>query len=184
MKINIYNAKLRNIETLKSYSLNSKYNVSIVFTKQVNTPTLGNNLQATHYQNGDPIPLAVSDKQWAEFGSNKIGAYSITEDGDYLYNWYAVDDNKGLAPKGWHIPTDKEWNNLENQLKENPTYAGYRNSGGNSDYIEFGYYGFFWSSSEYCSSNAWRRLLSCNHAVVGRYDFDKRRGYSVRCVRD
>jgi len=30
-----------------------------------------------------------------------------------LYNWYAVNDPHGLAPKGWHIPSDKEWKELE-----------------------------------------------------------------------
>lgn len=26
-----------------------------------------------------------------------------------LYNWYAVDDSRGLCPSGWHVPTDGEW---------------------------------------------------------------------------
>jgi len=50
------------------------------------TLLLGHHLKETHYQNGDPIPKAVSNEQWLEFGKAEIGAYSVNENGDYLYN--------------------------------------------------------------------------------------------------
>jgi uncharacterized protein (TIGR02145 family) len=34
-----------------------------------------------------------------------------------LYNWYAVNDSRGLTQPGWHIPSDAEWNSLQ-------TYSG------------------------------------------------------------
>ena len=45
-----------------------------------------------------------------------------------LYNWYAVDDARGLCPSGWHVPTDGEWTDLEDfitpkasaELRERP----------------------------------------------------------------
>lgn len=43
-----------------------------------------------------------------------------------LYNWYAVDDSRGLAPAGWHVPTDEEWKQLE-------MYLGMSQSDANDD---------------------------------------------------
>jgi len=33
---------------------------------------------------------------------------------NHLYNWYAVSDTRGIAPAGWHLPSDDEWKTLEN----------------------------------------------------------------------
>ena len=143
---------------------------------------LGDNLKVSEYRNGDPISLYKSNKQWIEFEKDKIGAYSINNNGDYLYNWYAVNDERELAPEGWHIPTDEEWNNLENQLKENPSYAGYRCDNGNY-YGNMGFSGYFWSSSESSSSNGWNRFLNYGNSGVYRYNYDKQNGFSVRCLK-
>ena len=75
------------------------------------------NLKVTHYRNGDAIPNVTSDTTWTVLST---GAYCIYDNnptnGDTygaLYNWYAVDDPRGLAPEGWHIPTDEEIMELE-----------------------------------------------------------------------
>ena len=144
---------------------------------------LGDDLKVTHYRNGDPIPLAISNEQWKEFGRKEIGAYSITEEGNYLYNWYAVGDSRNIAPKGWRVPTNEEWNELEEELKENQSYTGYRNFL-DGNYFSIGYFGYFWSSSEYSSNLAWYRILGYNSTNVRRsYDY-KHVGFSVRCVKD
>tara|TARA_Y100000034_G_scaffold132889_1_gene196956 strand:+ start:1142 stop:1663 length:522 start_codon:yes stop_codon:yes gene_type:complete len=143
---------------------------------------LGNDLKVTRYQNDDPIPLAGSNEQWKEFGEKEIGAYCVTKNGDFLYNWYAVNDSRGLAPEGWHILTDKEWDELKEQLLSNSSYAGYRYT--NGKYCAMGVYGYFWSSSEYDESDAWRRGLSyCGSDVTCSYN-GKGYGFVVRCVRD
>jgi hypothetical protein len=144
---------------------------------------LGDDLKVTHYQNGDSIPLATSNEQFIEFGKKEIGCYSINDKGHYLYNWYAVDDNRGLSPKGWRIPTDEEWDKLEEQLKEKPTYAGYR-SYNYGNYYYVGNNGYFWSSTELNSNDAWLRGLYYNNSDVSRYDGSKSYGFSVRCVRE
>ena len=147
---------------------------------------LVDDLKVNEYRNGDFIPKAISDGQWIEFGKAKIGAYSCILDKEYnvhyLYNWYAVNDERELAPEGWHIPTDEEWNNLENQLKENPSYAGYRCDNGNY-YGNMGFSGYFWSSSESSSSNGWNRFLNYGNSGVYRYNYDKQNGFSVRCLK-
>ncbi len=60
--------------------------------------------------------------------------------------------------------------------------GGYFSGGGNFDNLGVG--GSWWSASELDAGSAWFRLLSYCDGVVGRYDFDKEDGLSVRCVRD
>jgi len=69
------------------------------------------NLKVTHYRNGDPIPT-----DWPSFS----GAFTIygndlpnAEIYGNLYNWHAVSDSRNIAPEGWHVPTDAEWQELE-----------------------------------------------------------------------
>lgn len=76
------------------------------------------NLKVTRYRNGDPIPeKGPEDATW---GTLTSGAYSNDYDGNNingrLYNWYAINDARGLAPEGWHIPSVQELNTLVNFL--------------------------------------------------------------------
>jgi len=78
---------------------------------------MAENLKVTHYRNGDPIPTGYNNSEWADLST---GAYCVYDnDPDYLeiygylYNWYAVDDVRGLAPEGWHVPSDAELMELE-----------------------------------------------------------------------
>ena len=68
-------------------------------------------LNVTNYRNGDPIIRAESSYKWNESNRLKKGAYCIYE-GNVLYNWYAVNDERGLAPIGYRIPTSFDWLNL------------------------------------------------------------------------
>lgn len=85
------------------------------------------NLRTSHYRNGDLIQTGLSDAAWGATGS---GAYSIygsnsSNDGMYgkLYNWFAVVDPRNIAPAGWHVPTETDWQTLINFL-EASTKAG------------------------------------------------------------
>ena len=81
---------------------------------------MAENLKTTHYRNGDPIPLVEDSMEWYALDTGAWCAYN--NDQDYvvtygrLYNWHAVDDPRGLAPEGWHVPTDEEWKQLEFSL--------------------------------------------------------------------
>jgi hypothetical protein len=78
------------------------------------------NLDVATYRNGDVISQ-VSDKDaWANLTT---GAWCYYENDakngvkyGKLYNWYAVNDARGLAPAGWHVPTDYEWEVLSTFL--------------------------------------------------------------------
>ena len=143
------------------------------------------NLDVTKYRNGDAIPQVQDKNAWAKL---KTGAWCYYENNTAngttygkLYNWFAVNDTRGLAPKGYHIPTDAEWTILTDNLGEeagtkmkstsgwqnngNGTNTsgfsglpgGFRNSYGN--FTNFGAFGYWWSSSEDDTYNALSRDL-------------------------
>ena len=167
------------------------------------------NLRNTHYANGDAIPGELSDGEW---GATTVGAQAV-DDNDAanlttygrLYNWYAVDDARGLCPSGWHVPTDGEYTELENHLgggtdansqmksspSDSPSWDGSNNSGFSALPTGFRYdngsfgtdlYASFWSSSPNGTSAWYRRLYPGDGNGVGRGYDDQLRGYSVRCV--
>ncbi len=75
------------------------------------------NLSVSRYRNGDVIPQVTDATQWQNLTTgawcwynNDSATYAATY--GRLYNWYAVNDSRGLAPIGWHVPTDAEWNKL------------------------------------------------------------------------
>ena len=81
---------------------------------------LSENLKTSHYRNGDPIISGLSDSEWS---STNIGAYSFyNNDTSYnsqygkLYNWFAISDDRNIAPVGWHVATDADWDQLLNYL--------------------------------------------------------------------
>lgn len=78
---------------------------------------MAENLRVTHYCNGAPIPRVDDHSDW---DNCLTGACCVYDNDDsyintygYLYNWYAVDDERNIAPEGWHVPTDEEWKQLE-----------------------------------------------------------------------
>jgi uncharacterized protein (TIGR02145 family) len=80
------------------------------------------NLKTTRYRNGDSIPNVTEGEDWSLTSagvSHQTGAYcqynndpSISLTYGLLYNWYAVIDNRNIAPEGWHVPTESEWMTL------------------------------------------------------------------------
>jgi len=70
-----------------------------------NQTWMKSNLDVIIYKNGDSIPFVENKSKWLNL---KEGAYCIYE-GEKLYNWYALSDPRGLAPKGYHLPTHSEW---------------------------------------------------------------------------
>jgi uncharacterized protein (TIGR02145 family) len=81
------------------------------------------NLDVTKFRNGDPIPEANTVEEWVKAGENKQPAWCYYENNPAngtkygkLYNWYAVNDPRGLAPVGYHVPSDAEWTRLKDFL--------------------------------------------------------------------
>lgn len=78
------------------------------------------NLNVSTYRNGDPIPQVTDPTQWANLTTGAWCYYNNdAANGPIygkLYNWHAVNDSRGLAPTGWHVPTDIEWTTLTDCL--------------------------------------------------------------------
>jgi uncharacterized protein (TIGR02145 family) len=184
------------------------------------------NLRSENYENGDAIPAGFSDSEWSSTTSGATAVYgegssyceTFTPDGDAcdeawslneygrLYNWYAVEDARGLCPSGWHVPTDGEWTILTDHLGgesvaggQMKTDYGWFDGGNGSSSSGFsglpggyrtsdgfwlaGFFGFWWSSSPNGSS-AWSRYLNNTHEDVYRVNSTPRSGFSVRCIQD
>ncbi len=84
------------------------------------------NLNLAEFRNGDPILHAPSKDEWKEAWKNETPAWCYMNHdsamGDKygkLYNHFAVMDSRGLAPEGWHIPSDEEWTQLTDHLGKN-----------------------------------------------------------------
>lgn len=77
------------------------------------------NLSVTTFNNGDPIPEAKSKQEWFKYCKDGKPAWCYynfdPKNGALygkLYNKFAVDDPRNIAPKGWHVPTRDEWSSL------------------------------------------------------------------------
>jgi uncharacterized protein (TIGR02145 family) len=77
------------------------------------------NLKTSRYRNGDTIPTGLSNSDWWSTQFTNLGAYQINYnishfDSIYgkLYNHYAVTDNRGICPTGWHVPSKSEFDIL------------------------------------------------------------------------
>jgi len=176
---------------------------------------MAENLKVTHYRNGDPIPNVTDNSAWSGLST---GAYCNHDNNEInvdtygrLYNWYAVVDSRNIAPAGWHVPTDAEWQTLVDYLggsaiaggkmKEAGTTHWYSPNTGATNESGFtalpggwrdmdGYFSslggsaYFWSSTEYDTSTAEMHILYFKHSSVNHISGLKRCGLSVRCVRD
>jgi uncharacterized protein (TIGR02145 family) len=171
------------------------------------------NLNVDQYRNGDLIPNVQDKDEWSKLTTGAWCYYdNDPEKGKIygkLYNWYAVNDPRGFAPVGWHIPSDAEWTKLTaclggeketgSKLKSttlwtSPNKGATNESGftglpggsrdGNGSYLNIVKYGYFWSASEYNNLGAWDRCMSYSTSYVYRFIDYKQCGESVRCVRD
>ncbi len=188
---------------------------------------IAENLKVTHYRNGDIIQNVKEKLKWKNLND---GAYSWYDNDEsnvdiygLLYNWHAVDDSSGLTPIGWHVPTEEEWQKLEQCLgmsKSNVVKRSWRGinqgdkikenglkhwqgdnvkatnesgftalPGGFRDHSSNFYrkrsHATFWSATELENSNkAWGRELYSGYSTLGRGYWSKRKGFSVRCIKD
>lgn len=81
---------------------------------------MAENLNVSCYKNGDRIPQVKDPQKWSGLTEGAWCYYQNNTNNEKvygkLYNWYAVNDPRGLAPDGWHVPSDFEWQKLEKYL--------------------------------------------------------------------
>ena len=89
---------------------------------------LAENLKVTHFRNGDAIPNVTDSAEWSDVNTGAYCNYNndtaIANIYGKLYNLYAINDDRGLAPEGWHIPTDEAWTTLTDYLGGNGIAGG------------------------------------------------------------
>jgi hypothetical protein len=146
------------------------------------------NLNVTTYRDGTPIPEVQGATAWANLTTGAWCHYNNDPANDAiygkLYNWYAVNDSRGLAPAGFHVPTNTELSAVSNMRNPNG-FAGL--PGGqrlfNGDFVQIGEFGKWWSSSLIqAGTNALFRNLNYSNGSVGGFNDTKPYGSSVRCV--
>ena len=203
-------------------SLSGKYKAEVNIIR-FNSVKIGNqiwmteNLNLDRFRNGDIIPEAKTAEEWIAAGNTKSPAWCYYDNDPKngkkygkLYNWYAVNDTRGLAPDGWHVPTDLEWPLLEFNLgddagKKMKSSSGWNHNGngtnssgfsglpgGDRDYngkfYEEGSIANWWSASE---NNVWSPsediTFAFSYGVSNTWDNgmgNKGHGLSIRCVKD
>jgi uncharacterized protein (TIGR02145 family) len=171
---------------------------------------MAENLNVDNYRNGDPIPEVEDPTEWKNLTTGAWCYYGNNpENGKKygkLYNWDAVNDPRGLAPDGWHIPTEAEFEILEaavykdgNALKAigqgsgggdgtntsgfSAQLAGFRNTVG--DFYRLETNAYFWSSTlSEEDDGAFGLQLESGGTVNLNGDSATEDGFSVRCVKD
>jgi uncharacterized protein (TIGR02145 family) len=187
------------------------------------------NLDVTRYRNGDEITEVTDQTVWEPLTT---GAWCYNDNDEAngeiygkIYNGYAVSDSRGLAPEGWHIPSDDELKTLEIFLGMSQAQAdgeGYRGTNEGGKLKEDGYYhwnspntdatnesgftllpggmrdtqgdpgfppflnkfGYIWSSTSSGANGLYARRMGYNSGQIQRYGEGKKRGLSVRCIKD
>ena len=174
---------------------------------------MAENLKTTKFNDNSEIPNVLDDGEWYNLLTPAYAWYNhdpTTYKNPYgaLYNWYAANSNK-LCPLGWHVPSDNEWivlinylgESVANKLKETGTLhwvspnagatnessfsglpGGWRFNGGG--FSGLNYYGRYWSSTEFSSSQAYVRLLDYGNQDFYRINDNKVTGFSIRCLKD
>ena len=172
---------------------------------------MAENLSISNFKNGDPIPQITDNGEWRKAGEEGNPAWCYYEnDAVYgekygkLYNWHAINDPRGLAPDGWHIPSDEEWTQLTEKIGTkagtlmkskawvggqgtgesgfNALPGGIRNHDG-SFHLQ-GNYSVWWSATPGQSNFAWFRFITSVNSFVSRDYSNKAKGLSVRLVKD
>lgn len=174
------------------------------------------NLDVDKFRNGDPIPEAKTVEAWEEAGKNKQPAWCYLENNPEngkkfgkLYNWYAVTDDRGLAPDGWRIPSKDDWEklvetlgqgahekmkrksdwdydtgNLNNESGFTALTGLYRKPNGDikEPTDEWEEFGIWWSNTEFVDNRAnFFRISILSHEIN---HLKKGFGMSVRCIKE
>jgi uncharacterized protein (TIGR02145 family) len=175
---------------------------------------MAENLKTTKYRNGDSIPNVNDGGLWSALTSGAYCNYNndLTTGKTYghLYNWTAVTDSRNIAPVGWHVPSDAEYDTLisylgtteaggklkgtgttywnspnkgaTNETGFNALPGGDRSNTGTFHYM--GLYACWWCTKEYSASDGWEYVLTANSSGVIKMNFSKGLGLSVRCIKD
>ena len=171
------------------------------------------NLDVDHYLNGDPIPQVTDPDEWANLTTGAWCYYK--NDPAYgaiygkIYNWYAINDPRGLAPSGYRIPTIEDWDLLINHLSGDKLAGGKLketgtvhweipnlNASNSSGFTALpgGYRSFFgsfgglgttcdiWAYDNQGTAKIWDIYVHNDKSYIVRDSVSKNDGLAVRCI--
>lgn len=176
---------------------------------------MSENLRVTKYKNGDSISNMKDEGEWknaltgafCNYGNETPNAAAYGA----LYNWFAVNDIRGIAPEGWHIPTEAELDTLIKYLKGDTIAAGKLKERGVDHWLNTnstaeqetgfsaiasgyrfadgtfhtkGSNGYWWLNHSSFEMYAWTPRLFKSFADVFRSEQYKNYGFAVRCIKD
>ncbi len=163
---------------------------------EYSTVVLGNgqewmtkNLRNSNYANGDAIPNVQDAASWSSLSTGAWAHYN--NDAQYeepygkLYNWYTVNDSRGICPEGWHVPSATDFDALI-QYAGGVEYAAtmFMNERGGERWTNMGMFnyvgqvGFWWSSTPQTAHVANGGMLIPYASPAAN------NGFAVRCIKD
>jgi uncharacterized protein (TIGR02145 family) len=176
---------------------------------------MAENVNVDRFRNGDPISQVKTDEAWKRAKENKEPAWCYYKNDPSnglkygkLYNWFAVNDPRGIAAVGWHVPSQKEWQTLISYLggeeqastklksKEswvvntnNTNSSGFSALSGGFRFIfgQFSYLGeigYWWSSTAHDPDLAVNFDMSYKENSIEGHGTNKLNGYSLRFIKD
>jgi len=175
---------------------------------------MAKNLNVDRFRNGDLIPEIKSDEDWKRAGEERKPAWCYYDNDvqngmihGKLYNWFAVNDSRGIAPEGWRVPSNEDWQELilylggetsgkkmkviDSWSKEdnNTNESGFSAlpSGFRYYYAKFsflGSYTIWWSSFSKNDRLAGDCSLDNGRDFLGTSAGSKESGFSIRCIKD
>ncbi|MBK8484994.1 MAG: fibrobacter succinogenes major paralogous domain-containing protein [Saprospiraceae bacterium] len=202
----------------KFYGSMTDQNGNVYKTITIGTQTwMAENLRVTRYRNFDQMFNVNDNISWSAVINGAYCNYDNTYDTEKietygrLYNWFAVEDSRNIAPSGWHVPTDAEWTTLINllggegvaggKMKEMGTnHWNSPNSGATNEsafsampsgerlYNDGLFYGFstngnYWTSTKDGIFVIYRNL-SFTNAFCSRRATRPQSGFAVRLIKD
>jgi uncharacterized protein (TIGR02145 family) len=209
-KVNLIFVVLSSIFTVVGYSQNIKPIKEVKIGKQI---WMAENLNVDKFLNGETIPEAKTEEEWKKAGEEGKPAWCYNNNDPKngkiygkLYNWYAVNDPRGLAPKGWKIPSDNDWLIMINflggesvagkKLKSTNLWSAFDEKNGNGTnesgfsglpgggclfkgtFFDIGQFAYWWNSSELTHG-----LSNSDDSINNGFNSDPSAGYSVRCIK-
>jgi uncharacterized protein (TIGR02145 family) len=179
-----------------------------------NQTWMAENLNTEKFQNGDLIPEAKTEAEWLEMNRQRKPAWCYYRNDENngsiygkLYNGYAVSDYRGLAPKGWIVPSDEDWEICINFLggekkagEKLKSTTGWNNEGNGSNSSGFNafpggnrhsqstfgnmkFIGFWWTRNISTCKARYRALNHRSNTISKPQWANMGNGYAVRCIK-
>jgi uncharacterized protein (TIGR02145 family) len=176
---------------------------------------MASDLKTTKYRDGSVIPVVTDNNAWASLPSGAVCDYnndaSISAVYGKLYNWYAVNDTRGLCPAGWHVPSDSEITSVVDALGGDDIAGGKMKEAGTAHWsspngtdnnesgftaLGGGYRNFqgvfkdknykvgYWSSTSQQTLYSGHLSFIFDAKYSEQYGVHKNTGFYIRCVQD